>query len=244
MSEPEWHATIERVTPYVVKVSTPGISGTGFLVSSSSSTDLCAIATAAHVVGHASYWDEPIRIDHHLSGTSVLLRQGDRAIRVHEQDTAAILFERKDLPFPPSVLELSDKGKYWKPGVEIGWLGFPSILQASLCFFSGRISAWVQQEDAYLVDGVTINGVSGGPAFMLWDGTLAGVVSAYIPNVSTGQVLPGLAVIRGVSHFHKIAEEFRSIDEAKAKETPPPAPPPPLDELVQTRTGSPPRYQT
>ena len=109
----------------------------------------------------------------------------------------------------------------------MGWLGYPAIPRASLCFFSGRISAWVEAENAYLVDGVAINGVSGGPAFIITGAMLVGVVSAYIPNRATGEPLPGLAVVRNVNQFHDLAQTFKNLDEAKAEEKPPTEPPPP-----------------
>ncbi len=238
MVDQEWYNIIELVAPYVVRIWTPQGSGTGFLVSVSQSTPLCAIATAAHVIAHAHYWEEPLRIEHQASAKTLLLRQPDRAINIDtSKDTAAITFERGDLAFPDNILTLIEKGKYFKAGVEIGWLGYPAIPRASLCFFSGRISAWIEAENAYLVDGVAINGVSGGPAFTLWGGMLAGVVSAYIPNRETGEALPGLAVVRGVSQFHEVADSFRTLDEAKATETPATEPPPIPDGENQTKAG-------
>jgi hypothetical protein len=238
MVDQEWHSIIDIVTPHVVRIWTPQGSGTGFLVSLSKSTSLCAIATAAHVIAHAHYWEEPLRIEHQASAKTLLLRQSDRAINLDSiRDTAAITFERGDLAFPDDILPLSEKDKHFKAGVEIGWLGYPAIPRASLCFFSGRVSAWVEAEDAYLVDGVAINGVSGGPAFTLWGGMLAGVVSAYIPNRNAGEALPGLAVVRGVNQFHEVADSFRSLDEAKATETPATEPPPVPDGESQTKAG-------
>jgi hypothetical protein len=238
MDVPEWHEVIDFVSPHVVKIWTPQGSGTGFLVSISHNLTLCAIATAAHVISHAHYWEEPIRIEHQVSGQTLLLRQLDRAIHIEgHRDTAAIIFEHGNMVFPADALKLAEKNMYYKAGVEIGWLGYPAIPKANLCFFSGRISSWLSEEEAYLVDGVTINGVSGGPAFTVWGGELAGVVSAYIPNKNTGEVLPGLAVIRGVGQFHDIAKSFQTIDEAKAKETPPSESPPLAEGENQTRGG-------
>lgn len=226
MADIQWHAAVELINPYVVRIWTPQGSGTGFIVSASKSTPLCAIATAAHVINHAHYWEEPIRIEHSTSGKTVLLRSAERAINMQPgDDTAAIIFERGELVLPDYALPLTPKDNYFKPGVEIGWLGFPAIPRASLCFFSGRISAWVEAEAAYLVDGVAINGVSGGPAFIA-SSVLIGVVSAYIPNRATGEPLPGLAVIRGVNQFHDIVERLNNIDQAKAEETPPAEAPP------------------
>jgi len=97
-----------------------------------------------------------------------------------------------------------------------------------LCFFSGRVSSYLMEDSLYFVDGVAINGVSGGPAFTLGakSAQLMGVVSAYIPNLATGNVLPGVAVVQDVAQFHDLAERFRSFDDAKAKESPPGATPP------------------
>lgn len=242
MGDIDWHQVVEALTPYVVRIWTPQGSGTGFVVSNSNATTLCAIATADHVVSHAHYWEEPIRIEHQSSGKTVLLRSAERAITsVPASDTASIVFERAELELPLEALSLGPKDKYFRPGVEIGWLGYPAIPRASLCFFSGRISAWVSAERAYLVDGVAINGVSGGPAFIIDGATVIGVVSAYIPNRATGEPLPGLAVVRDVAEFHDLAQSFKSLDEAKAGETQPTEPPPPAPETespIKTGRGS------
>ena len=51
-----------------------------------------------------------------------------------------------------------------------------------------------------------------------------GVVSAYVPNRATGDVLPGLSVVRDVTQFHELAPTFASLDQARDAE--PPAEPP------------------
>jgi len=121
-------------------------------------------------------------------------------------------------------------------GVKIGWLGFPAIPTASLCFFEGIVSAHVVSQNVYLVDGVAINGVSGGPAFHLFhlESTpvfVMGVVSAYVPNRATGEVLPGLSVVRPIQQFHELAPTFASLDQAREAEPPaePPSPKPDSD---------------
>jgi hypothetical protein len=123
---------------------------------------------------------------------------------------------------------------FLKVGNEIGWLGFAEGIAASLCFFSGKVSAWFNAQSAYLVDGVTINGVSGGPGFHLVDVEdnpvrVMGVVSAYIANRATGEVLPGLSVVRDVAQFHELAPAFASIDQAREAEALPEPPPPQPD---------------
>ena len=226
----EWHEAIDAVGPHIVRLKTSIGSGTGFLVSTSQTTGLVAVATAAHVVAHAHYWEQPIRVEHETSGKSLLLRPGDRAIKIHEHyDTSAIVFHTGEIKFPGEPRELFKKDHYLKPGVEIGWLGFPAIPRASLCFFSGRISAYVGDDHAYLVDGVAINGVSGGPVFRRAVNSveLIGVVSAYVPNRATGESLPGLAIIREVAEFHELTAHFRNLGEAQAQEAPSTEPPPP-----------------
>lgn len=228
----DWNSAIDALHPHVVRIQTPRGSGTGFLVSVSGDGPLVAIATAAHVVAEEHYWEQPIRVTHQQSGRSVLLRSADRAVMLEEaNDTAALLFLNQDLPFPAQPLDLAPEGKSLKVGNEIGWLGFPAVAPAEICFFSGRVSAVRNRGREYLVDGVAINGVSGGPAF--WNGggrvTLIGVMSAYIANRATGETLPGLTVIQNVNQFHEIAKIFKTIGEAKKQEKPPERPPaPPL----------------
>lgn len=223
-----WYEAIDTLRPHIVRIATPRGTGTGFLVSSSGVSRVCAIATAAHLVEEAHSWEEPIRVTDH-AGKSVLLRQMDRVIVVESShDTAAILLMRGELSLPRDPCSLAPPGKHLRQGNEIGWLGFPAILCAELCLFSGRISAWIESQHAYLVDGVVINGTSGGPAFWIVRGAvnLIGVVSAYVPNRATGEALPGLCVIRAVEDFHRVASTVRSIDEAKEKETAPEQPAP------------------
>lgn len=225
----EWHECIEAIIPHLVHISTPHGSGTGWLVSLSATTDLCALATAAHVVDHAHYWEEPIRIFHPHSGASNLLRAADRAIHLNNAiDSAAIVVHRGDLPLPTATLPLTRSGYFTKPGVEIGWIGYPAIHQSNACFFSGRISHYDQPRKRYLVDGVAINGISGGPTFLNYSPgqpaaglELIGIVSAYIANRATGEALPGLAVIQDVSQFYDIAQRFANLDEAQSSQTTP-----------------------
>lgn len=228
-----WQDAIERIAPHVVKISTPLGWGTGFLIwNSQVNENICAVATAAHVVQHANYWEEPIRITHMHSGQTILLREGERAIFPDEsKDTAAILFNKEDVPLPPEALPMTPPATYAKVGVEVGWLGFPHIAPDNLCFFSGRTSSWQQDQTRYLIDGVAINGVSGGPTFFIAGSAmmLIGAVSAYIANRATGETLPGLCVVTDVSHFLNEISRYNSIDQAKEEEPPtiepPPAPP-------------------
>lgn len=56
----EMHEAIDAIRPHVFTISTPNGSGTDWLVSLSKKTTLCAVATAAHVVDYAHYWELPI----------------------------------------------------------------------------------------------------------------------------------------------------------------------------------------
>jgi len=229
-----WYEAVEVIEPHIVKLSTPRGQGTGFLISAGAAT--CAIATAAHVLDQAHYWEEPVRIDHPSSGTTSLVRHFERAIFLDvSHDTAALLLTRGEIPFPTFTLPLAPKDRFLRVGNEIGWLGFPAIATARLCFFGGRVSAYDGGAKAYLVDGVAINGVSGGPAFHLTEKLpmVIGVVSAYMPNRATGEVLPGLSLVRDVTQFHELAPTFASIEQAKKEESPATPPPPPPAEPAE-----------
>ncbi len=71
-----------------------------------------------------------------------------------------------------------------------------------------------------MIDEVAINGVSGGPALDATEADgiqIVGTVSAYQANRATGETLPGLCIAQDVSHFHDVASQVQSIDEARKK---------------------------
>src|SRR5687767_11423974 len=105
-----WADTVEFIQPYVFRISTPGGFGTGFVLSRHSDNTLCAIATAAHVIDHAHYWDEPIRLEHTQSGKVIVARSADRAVFLDEsRDSAVILLGARDLELPENPLFLAPK---------------------------------------------------------------------------------------------------------------------------------------
>ncbi|HXV10716.1 MAG TPA: serine protease [Burkholderiales bacterium] len=225
MTKLTWQKAVETIRPHIVRISTPNASGTGFLFAYAQNRSVCGIATAAHVIGHAHAWEQPIRIQHHETSKTVMLYHDNRSIFIDENlDTAALVVATGDLAFPETPIGLTPVGKSLKVGVEVGWLGFPAVAPDALCFFSGRVSAWLKKDQSYLVDGVAINGVSGGPTFHCeGDGSIVviGVVSAYIPNRATGIVLPGLSEVRHVRQLRDIVKNLKSIEEAMEKQTPP-----------------------
>ena len=221
----EWFSALEIAETHIVKIFTPQGSGTGFLASFQDGGKLCTIATAAHVIDHAHLWESPIRIQHYKSGKTSLIHHGERAIFVDsKKDTALILMNKGDLPLPSTPLNFIAEGRHVKPGAELAWAGFPAVASENLCLFTGCVSARLK-EGAYLIDGVAINGVSGGPTFFKNDKDIfvVGVISAYIPNraTSTGDVLPGLSLASDVSQIQKLIKDFNSIDQAKKAESPP-----------------------
>jgi hypothetical protein len=224
----DWADIIDEIRPFVVKIMTPDGSGTGFLIAHTKTKSIVGIATAAHVISSAYLWHQPIRIRHAVSGEQVFLEEDDRAIWVDfDRDAASIVFSKGKMPFPDEPLELMEQKHHLKIGKEVGWIGFPAIDSARLCFFSGRTSCWLQDEKSYFVDGVAINGVRGGPVFFRYpDGKtrFIGLVSAYVPNQATGTTLPGLCIVRDVEFYYDTIKRLADLAEAKEEAPTPPEP--------------------
>ena len=197
---------------------------------------MTAIATAKHVVEYADYWHQPIRIIH--NNESIFLSHDCRFILSRdEHDSSLILFSFSDidnqLDFPDTPIRLMPVKGSVRVGVEVAWIGYPNLrkLINEKCFFFGRISA--QDIKSFFIDGVAINGVSGGPVFYLHeDGhpLIIGTISAYMPNLSDDtHPYPGLSVAESISNLYTVADQLKSIEEArenKRKEDQPPPDPP------------------
>jgi hypothetical protein len=212
-----WNDIVNKVTPYVVKIETPSGHGTGFLCLYGNEGAYCGFATANHVVAHADAWQEPLRIHHHHSGKTAFLREGERIIYTDTlKDSAVVLFDATKLDLPKLLVQLRPIEDRLPIGSEVGWLGYPAVTH-TLCFFSGNISAFQEWRHAYLIDGVAISGVSGGPVLYSHptEGVqIVGSISAYMANRATGEALPGLSVAQDLSHFHAVALNIQSLDEA------------------------------
>ena len=215
-----WANAIEKLRPYVFRITTQRGHGSGYLLTTRKS-GLCGIATAWHVVDHEDEWDLPIKIKHDQSNTEVTLLPKQRIIhRNADRDVALIVFNPMDFPdLPKKDLTMGPQKKFLKQGLSIGWLGFPSVADNLVCFFEGKVSAWDHLNEYYLVDGVAINGVSGGPAFRVFGDSIdmLGCVSAYIPNRISGEALPGLCVVQGIAPFYEFIERIKSIEEVDNK---------------------------
>ncbi len=156
-----------------------------------------------------------------MSLGSAFIAATERAILVNpKNDSAVVLFDKTALDLPTTLLTLLPADTYVVIGSEVAWLGFPSVAPSTLCFFSGNISAAF--EDGYLIDGVAINGVSGGPVFFIDSGDnnlkVVGAITEYRPNIAAGPTLPGLSFAQSVAHFHSMISNIKSIDEAQQKQ--------------------------
>jgi hypothetical protein len=216
-----WDDAVNSVKRHVVKIETPRGHGTGFLAFYNQSGAWCGIATAAHVVNHADEWQEPIKIWHEPTGPmQKLVKDEERVIFLDlVNDSAVIFFPKGELQLPEVPIGMLPVEESCNIGSDIGWLGYPAIEPWSLCFFAGTVSTRQDYRKSYLIDGVAIHGVSGGPVFFCPAPDrvmMIGCVSAYQANRVGGEALPGLLRAQDVWHFHGVAGKVRSRDEAIA----------------------------
>ena len=223
MAEINWSTVLDKIKNYSFKVSTPQGSGTGFLITYRKKPNFYGIATAYHVIAHAYNWETPIKLLSAGSGQEKLLHTNERAIITNpKKDVAIILVSASDLNIPADLPNLSPEDKYLKPGQQVAWAGYPAVAPNQFSFFMGCVSSFIQSSGAYLMDGVAINGVSGGPAFTVIgnDINIIGLVSAYIPNRLGGESLPGVCFVVGIYPFYEMVKKMKNFEDAedKAKE--------------------------
>ena len=215
-----WDQVVSKVSPHLFKIETPGGHGSGFLLHYGKD-NFCCVATAEHVVSHADEWQQPIKLTHQATRETKFLKNADRVIyRDSATDSAVVLFLKGDLKLPQTPIALFPEGQRIDIGSEVGWLGFPSVAPYNHCFFAGIVSARQDWRKAYLIDGVAINGVSGGPVLYphATEGVqIVGLISAYTANRATGEALPGLSIAQDVSNFHTVISHINSIEEANSK---------------------------
>ncbi len=165
---------------------------------------------------HAKEKGGSITMGHEGSGKPLELTREKRRLQLDSgADTAALVFENETFELPSDLVPLIPAEKFLMPGAAVGWLGYPDVWSEQLCFFGGRVSCYSESEHAYLLDGVSIDGLSGGPVFHLApDGepVIIGVLSEYISNRTPRGPLPGLSMARDVFRFHALVEQFRSWD--------------------------------
>ncbi len=217
-----WSGSYKAVLPYLIAVETPDGSGSGFFFAYNFDKTLAAFATAAHVVEHSYTWKLPIKLRQYGTGKEIFLRDHERLVLLDTRhDSAAILISADLFDLPDVTLPMMAHDKYHPIGLEVGWVGYPGIASPHLCFFSGRISAFVNSNDSYLIDGVAINGVSGGPVFAYATDkppVILGTVSAYLPNRVRGDALPGLVSAQDVTTFHEVIATMTTLDEGRRRQ--------------------------
>lgn len=221
MDETRWATALDTVRKYSFKILTPAGAGTGFLLTRPDTQGLCSVATAYHVLAHAYEWEEPLKLVHEESGETVVLRSPDRYIFTNPKaDLAVIAFFASGLGLPQDDPTLFPKDEHIKPGIRIGWAGYPAVAPSDFCFFTGAVSCFLGNKLAYLVDGVAINGVSGGPAFCVLPKNglhFIGVVTAYVPNRLGEESLPGVCFVSGIHPLYHVVKEVKSLEDAEQK---------------------------
>jgi hypothetical protein len=215
----DWQPIVKSIEPFIVKIETQAGHGTGFICFKNDFA--YGVATAAHVVDAAEQWHQPVRVKHFASGTHIFFNENQRIIFIdRSRDSAILLIPHSDLVVPHSLINLLPPNSPIAIGNEVGWLGFPGIAHDTLCFFNGSVSARLEPRMAYFIDGVAINGVSGGPVIYsdpAHGAQIVGIVSAYHANRQTEGVLPGLLIAQDVSQFHAMINHVKSMDDAKAE---------------------------
>lgn len=207
----EWWRHTGRVVRHIVKISTPDGHGTGFLIERSDERGNFTIATASHVIRDAHTWGQRITIEH-SRGATLVLQPADRQIGLHSERDSAFLIAQLSEEFrqalPEAPIPILQPERHLLQGAEVAWCGYPGVEGGStLCFFAGYISA-AKPPNAYLIDGVALRGVSGGPAFgiVVRPGaeptlTIIGSVTAY--RASEHERL-GLMLADNVSWAHNL----------------------------------------
>ena len=228
-----WTKTINQVAPFVVRIETPRVHGTGFLLPLTTHLPMHCIATARHVIEHVSKWGDPVRIYRSGEKKSFLYKPGEYLVFFAngEKDLAVLLVPQRELLFQDNPPDLIPRNHYLPAGFDVGWLGYPFSADFGLNFFSGRISGnlgtFGEHDHAYLVDGVAISGVSGGPLIVIGEdfgARVAGLITAYHPNRATGEVLPGLAVAQDSSTLHDAIHTAENLELFANPETAPAEP--------------------
>ncbi|MHB9028056.1 MAG: S1 family peptidase [Candidatus Latescibacterota bacterium] len=214
----EWAVALTEVKKHVYMIETPRANGTGFLLSPDIRGHFMVIATAFHTLSQAHRWREPIKLTHVSTGKDIYLEYNQRFVfEDARKDIALIVIYKERIEHPAQKLLSIPDDRVLREGVQIGWCGFPCVAPRILCFFTGYVSAWLPDEEAYLVDGVAINGVSGGPVFRLIDDekpSLIGLVTEYRPNLSNGSPLPGVSLVRAISSISPLTRLLHEAEEA------------------------------
>jgi hypothetical protein len=200
-----WHEVVEKMAPITFRVYAGDIVGTAFIVSlaHNNAGQSAILATAWHVIEDAA--SKPIDVQIVSSDRRTIFDTHVDEMRVQQigstaNDTGLIFLKsRKPIIEFGQLVPILDFRSMIMRGTEVGWLGFPGLADPEICFFHGYVSAFLNEPPTYLIDGVAISGVSGGPVF---DDSchLIGLVSAYLPNrVSRQTTLPGMSALMPIN---------------------------------------------
>ena len=202
--EMPWDRVVDLLERIVFHIQAADSLGTGFAVSvgkqdKPQKLNHYMFATAWHVVENVVNSDHPILMTATDGKTAFEAKAGYYSIfRLGPEifDTALIYLKSgEEILSQGDLLPMLDWDLQMAKGTEIGWVGFPGIVGQPFCFFKGSVSGYLDSPPTYLVDGVAINGVSGGPAVDN-QAHIIGLVSSYIPNkVDKYTTLPGLVTI-------------------------------------------------
>lgn len=219
--------TIKTISSSVVRIQTQNSYGTGFIFWENQ--EVCCIATASHVIEPAIQegWEQPILITQ-SDGKSLRLYPHDRWVvpRLNDGDSAAIVVRKEGFTIPNKLIPLQDEHAI-PIGSKIGWLGYPGLIDPNIVqpsFFSGVVSnIFTHPLNQYVIDGVSIHGVSGGPVFYLSengkDSFIIGSISSYhvnrVPVGGNMESWPGLLLSHNVSAFKPVIEHLETLEEAK-----------------------------
>lgn len=194
-----WIKAVNKVRKAVFRVEIDNAGGTAFAISSThneaGTSYALMLATAWHVIrdcgltSHVRLVSADERYDFDNRNLTIKLFPPNTELL----DIGLITVQSTTQFFDPGdVVPLLPHPYVGAIGADLGWLGFPSVAWPQLCFFRGSLSGYLPTPVAYLVDGVAINGVSGGPAFND-EGIVFGIVQSYLPNrLSDDMTLPGL----------------------------------------------------
>ena len=215
-----WNEAARQVAAQVVRIETHDSWGTGFFIYGEPEAGVLTIGTAYHVIENTG--KKPVHVKVADGRTLVV---NDRApgmiyARLGDLDAVVIICTGLDDIPVPTVPLLDKRESLLSVGVELGWLGYPQVAPGRLCFFSGKISAIID-EDHFFVDGTAIHGVSGGPAFCITaDGPkIVGSITAYLPNwvVEKDTTLPGLSLVTSATAMSAIGIKAISSGQIRLK---------------------------
>jgi hypothetical protein len=173
------------------------------------------LVTAWHVVEKVVDTKESldlVRVDGTLVSTLTTGPISIYPVGPPECDTALLLVPTRERLLSADLLLPMPLETMLPRGAELGWLGYPGLVFPELCFFRGVVAGYQEEPPIYLVDGVAIHGVSGGPAFDR-TGLLAGFVSAYVPNqIDHHTSLPGLMIVTPLNLVRLWMQSFFQTD--------------------------------